>query len=297
MTWMKHLEDAGGAATVRTLRLAGATSRALSAALDAGRLVRPRRGVYALPSLPPAGMDALRVGGRLSCVSAARSYGLWGGTDGRTHLRFPRHAGRAGEAAVRHWGDSEPEAELWRVSLADCLRSVVRCGDRETAIAVLDTALSAQKVNPATLRRLFDGEPETSRRIATEARPGSDSGVESILRQRLHARGHLVEQQVAVAGVGRVDMRVDGVLHVEVDGFAYHADQASFERDRLRDAALELQGLRRVRFAAKQVIDDADAVVAFVENVVSLPEEIRPSGVGNAASGGHLGSGSRNVLR
>lgn len=275
MTWARILRETGGAATTRSLRSAGVTDRTLRAAVEQGGVVRPRRGVYALPSLLPSGMDALRLGGRLSCVSAARSYGLWGGTDARTHLAFPQHAGRSGPATVRHWGWLEAQDELWRVSLADCLRSVVRCADRETAVAVLDTALSSGMVVPAQLRRLFEGEPAASRRIAADARPGSESGVESILRQRLTARGHLVEQQIAVPGVGRIDMRVDGVLHIEVDGFAFHADPAAFERDRLRDSALELRGLRRLRFAARQVLEDADGVVAFVEEVLPVAEEIR----------------------
>lgn len=275
MTWARILHETGGAATTQSLRLSGVSDRALRDAVDDGRLVRPRRGVYALPELLPSGMAALRLGGRLSCVSAARSYGLWGGTDARTHLAFPPHAGRAGPATVRHWGRLEAHDELWRVSFADGLRSVVRCADRETAVAVLDTALAAGRVVPAQLRRLFEGEPVASRRVAADARPGSDSGVESILRQRLAAAGHLVEQQIAVPGVGRIDMRVDGVLHIEVDGFAFHSDPAAFERDRLRDSALEVRGLRRLRFAARQVLEDADGVVGFIEEVLSVAEENR----------------------
>ncbi|WP_240183607.1 endonuclease domain-containing protein [Leifsonia aquatica] len=169
---------------------------------------------------------------------------------------------------MRHWGASEPNAELWRTSLADSLRTVARCSDEETAIAVLDTALGSGMATLPGLVQIFSAEPAESRRVASMARPGSDSGVESILRQRLAAREHLVEQQVGVPGVGRVDFRIDGVLYVEVDGYAYHSDPASFERDRLRDTALELQGLRRLRFTARQVLDDADAVVSTVEAAV-----------------------------
>ncbi|MFF2052807.1 DUF559 domain-containing protein [Leifsonia sp. NPDC058194] len=261
---------------MKQLRMDGAADRSIRRALANGRLIRPRRGVYARPDLPPTAIAALRIGGRISCVTAARSYGLWGGVDGRLHVTLPSHAGRAGEADVRHWDAIEPDSELWRVSIADCLRSTVRCADEETAVAVLDTALSSGAVTPARLDRIFAAEPARCRAVAGAARPGSDSGVESILRQRLVARGHLVEQQIAVPGVGRVDFRIGGVLHVEVDGYAYHSDRAAFERDRLRDTALELQGLRRLRFTARHVLDDVDAVVATIEGVVAATEDIRP---------------------
>lgn len=90
-----------------------------------------------------------------------------------------------------------------------------------TALAVLDTSVSSGLTTVCSLQRMFASEPRTSRALAERARPGSDSGVESILRQRLGARGHIVEKQVFLPGVGRVDARVGGVLFVEVDGFLF----------------------------------------------------------------------------
>ena len=98
--------------------------------------------------------------------------------------------------------------------------------------------------------------------------------MESILRQRLTARGHVVEQQVTVPGVGRVDARVDGQLYVEVDGFAFHSDRAAFERDRTRDTGLALVGARRLRFPARDVLVDPDAVVATIEAVLATEEKL-----------------------
>jgi len=273
MSWQKVLRERGGAVTRHELRKAGVGSRTLTAAVEEGGLVRPRRGVYALPDLSAEGRAALAAGGRLSCVSAARSYGLWGGQDGRLHLSVHPHAGRAG-GAVRHWDALGEHPELWRVSLADCLRSVVNCADEETAIAVLDTAIAARLVTMIGLRGVFAHGSARARAVAACARPGSDSGVESILRQRLTARGHVVEQQVAVPGVGRVDARVDGALFIEVDGFAFHASKEAFERDRTRDTALALVGARRLRFPARDVLSDPDSVVATIEAVLAT-EEIR----------------------
>ncbi|WP_158862695.1 type IV toxin-antitoxin system AbiEi family antitoxin domain-containing protein [Leifsonia sp. AG29] len=285
MSLLSRMAAFGGAASTRQLRAAGVSDRELTAAVKDGRLLRPRRGVYASPSAPLDVIMALEVGARLTCLSAARSYGLWAGTDTRTHVLFPPHAGRAGKTGrdvVRHVRPQRPHSEVWRVGFIDCLTSVVRCADEETAIAVLDTALSVRRLTPQTLRRLFENEPARCRAVASRARSGSDSGVESILRQHLQSRGHQVEQQIVVHGVGRVDFRINGVLHVEVDGFGFHSSPEAFANDRRRDVALALQGARTVRFAARQVLDDPDDVVETIEALLAREEETawRAAGAG-----------------
>ncbi|AGW40676.1 DNA topoisomerase I [Leifsonia xyli subsp. cynodontis DSM 46306] len=277
MNWMQEFDKRGGIASTRQLRDAGATERALGRVVADGRLIRPRNGRYAKPGVFEAAIAAVRMGGRLSCVSAARSYGLWGGMDARTHATVPPTAGRAGveAGAVLHWRACRAHPEIWRVSVADCLRSVVACADEETSVAVLDTALSAGLVSIRDIERTFASEPQRARTIARRARPGSDSGVESILRQRLTARGHLVEQQIAVPGAGRVDARVDGILYVEVDGFAFHSGREAFERDRMRDAALALRGDRWLRVSARNLLSTPDSVVATIEAVLEREESGR----------------------
>lgn len=265
------LHRLGGIASTLQLRATGATSEELTAAVRAGRLRRLRRGVYALPDAPAPAVSAVLARGRLSCVSAAHTYGLWGGSDPRLHLQFPGHA-RAGpvqDPHVRHWLPTEHSQEVWRVTVADCLRSVARCADAETAVAVFDTALTAGLVTLRELRAILSGQPVNVRRRWMLARPGSDSGVESIVRQRLQARGHVVEQQVHVAGVGRVDMRIDGELFLEIDGFAFHRDREAFERDRVRDARLAARGSPRLRVSAAQVADDWPAVLDAVDRVLA----------------------------
>ena len=114
--------------------------------------------------------------------------------------------------------------------------------------------------------------------MAELARPGSDSGVESLLRQRLIARDHFVEQQIAVPGVGRVDARIDGVLYVEVDGYEFHRGRAAFERDRQRDTGLALLGARWMRFSAREVLQSPEKVVATIERGVRVAEREAISG-------------------
>lgn len=266
-TW--NLDDFGGIASRAQLAAAGATPTALADAVRAGALVRLRRGTYAHPEARGPAVEAAKAGGRLSCVSAARSYGWWGGMDVRTHLRVPPTARSvpALAAAVVHWTSSEPCGQSWRVSPADCLRSVVRCADEETAVAVPDTAVSSGAFRLSDLPRVFAHESRRARSTALLARPGSDSGVESIVRQRLTKVGYAVEQQVAVPGVGRVDLRVDGWLFIELDGYAYHGDRDAFERDRARDLGLAVRGGSRLRFSARQVLNEWDAVLDCIRHV------------------------------
>ncbi|MGO4536928.1 type IV toxin-antitoxin system AbiEi family antitoxin domain-containing protein [Leifsonia sp. 2MCAF36] len=264
------LQRLGGIASAHQLRAAGASAEELTTAIRGGLLWRIRRGVYALPSAQAVAVAAVTARGRLSCVSAARSYGLWSGSDTRLHLQYLPH-GRAGPPGehVRHWLPTEPGEEVWRVTLADCLRTVAQCADEETAVAVFDTAITAGLTNPIALRRTLGRQPAEARARALLARPGSESGVESIVRQRLQACGHLVEQQVHVAGVGRVDLRVDGVLYLEIDGFAFHSDREAFERDRARDAALAAAGLARLRLSAVHVRDDWPGVLSRIRSVLA----------------------------
>jgi very-short-patch-repair endonuclease len=271
MTWMKRLLALGGAATTHQLRLAGATKDDLTRAVLEGAVRRVRTGVYASPLLSGPPLTAIRAGARLSCVSACASYGLWSGTDSRHHVTLPPNGRRAPPEFVCHWRPTEPHPEIWRVSFADCLRSVARCADHETAVAAMDTALTAGLITRSELRDILHDVPRAARELGALAHPGSDSGLESIVRQRLEARGRRVEQQVHVPGVGRVDMRVDGELYLEIDGYAFHGAPGAFERDRRRDTGLAVLGHRRLRVTARQVLGSWPRVEAAIDHVLARP--------------------------
>ena len=64
-----------GVAETRELRDRGIRPTQLAAAVAAEDVLRVRRGWYALPETPAALLTAVRIGGRLACVSAAAHYG------------------------------------------------------------------------------------------------------------------------------------------------------------------------------------------------------------------------------
>jgi hypothetical protein len=73
---------------------------------------------------------------------------------------------------------------------------------------------------------------------------------------------------VVVAG-----FEVDVVWHeqkliVELDGHAFHRTRAAFERDRMRDAKLQLAGYRVYRVTYHQLESDAEEVIETVRSLL-----------------------------
>jgi len=269
----------GGVATRQQLLAAGLSGFDLTIAVKRGEVRRVRQARYVTDNASFDAVAAARVGGLLAGTSAARSYGLWSGFDTRLHISVgansarlrtnvpPSFTGRpieltpdtSGRRIVLHWLEAgavpELAPECWRVSLPVCLRQVIAWCDRETAIATLDTALAL--VPRDLLRTAFAAAPVSHREIVAECRPGSDSGYESIVRQRLGAIGIVVLQQVRIARVGRVDGLIAGTRVVlEVDGRGYHDDPAAVEEDRRRGAELVAQGYTRVQLSSTRITAD-----------------------------------------
>lgn len=261
----------GGIATRQQLLMAGCHGTDLTRAVRLGELSRIRQARYASADAPFEALVAARVGGLLAGPSAARAHGLWGGFDRSVHvsvkpngsrLRLARdpvlRSDRFGVPIVVHWlrggGVDERGRNAWLVPIEECLRQVARWCDRETAIACLDVA--ATRHSPRMVRRALAGEPWRIRALLASVRVGSDSGLESIVRQRLARLGIVVRQQVFIAGVGRVDMLVEGRLVIEIDGTGFHSDPAAVENDRRRNAELTARGLGVVRLSYPRITQD-----------------------------------------
>lgn len=257
----------GGIATRRQLVEKGFSGWQLTAAVRQGSVRRVRRGWYASTTASPAAALAVRVGGRLSHTSAARDFGLWAGHDPRVHLTVTRGGSRLRRVsfggippAVVHWtrtGRQPLTAPVtWRVELDECLRGVLRTSDEETAIACLDTAVTLFGLTVSDIQSMFAGEPKESLLRAARSRPGSDSGLESICRQRFERMGLRIEQQVKLRGVGYVDFVLNGVLVVEINGHEFHSTKKDLDRDHRRDSELTRRAVAHLRFTYDQVVDD-----------------------------------------
>lgn len=268
----------GTVATRQQLIARGFSGFDITVAVRTGEIFRARQGRYIVAATPPALRTAARVGGLLAGVSAARTYGLWSGFDTRVHLSVGRNSARlrtnvppsfgshehltsdrSDQQVVLHWLEDgavkERGLECWRVSLERCLTQVVAWADHETALACLETAIAKYGISGEELSAMFADASIRSRLVANTARPGCDSGIESIVWRRLGLAGIEVDRQVYVAGIGRLDMVIRGTrVVIETDGRTYHADPIAFEEDRRRDAELVSRGYTVIRLSYKQVI-------------------------------------------
>jgi Protein of unknown function (DUF559) len=111
------------------------------------------------------------------------------------------------------------------------------------------------------------------RQLLAESRPpepATRSDLESRFLDLCHGAG--LERPAVnrlVAG-----LEVDAVwptqrLVAELDGHAFHGTRAAFERDRRRDAALQVAGYRVIRLTQRRLVDEPEAVIASVRALLA----------------------------
>ncbi|MEQ1737231.1 MAG: type IV toxin-antitoxin system AbiEi family antitoxin domain-containing protein, partial [Rhodoglobus sp.] len=101
------LETRGGVATTGELTRLGVDRQRLDIAWMYRRIVRVKRGVWALPTVAPEVIAAHRAGGRLACVSALAFHGVIDDAHSGLHIAAPSWVRRwrapRGEDVVAHW--------------------------------------------------------------------------------------------------------------------------------------------------------------------------------------------------
>ncbi|MBX3090997.1 MAG: DUF559 domain-containing protein [Cryobacterium sp.] len=285
------VESLGHIATRQQLIAAGCSGSDLTIAVRRAALWRVRQARYATPGASTDAIAATRVGGQLAGPSAAKSYGLWYGLDQRLHVSVGNNSSRlrtnfapaldpdrltpdfSDREIVLHWlvDGAVPELgpECWRVPLGTCLRQIVSWADAETSIACLDTARTKLGLSTRMLDWLFAEAPASARLRVRASRDGSESGSESIVRQRLTAAGFDVVQQLQFPGM-RVDMRLTGTrVIVEVDSEAFHGSSEAKLRDQSRDAALSAWRFVVVRLPFDRIFGDWPGCLSEVRAAVS----------------------------
>ncbi|NCT92335.1 type IV toxin-antitoxin system AbiEi family antitoxin domain-containing protein [Cellulomonas sp. APG4] len=266
------VEHHGCARTGRIVR-SRREKRELASLVASGAVVRVARGLYRLPDAHPVVVDARRVSALVTCVSLAAHLGMPLKTAPvATHVALPAYRGTPAVGGhVVHWDSGiEPDGVRVAVEMPRALRHAVRCLPLRDAVALGDAALNSGRVSLAGLRAqrpTSAGRLEFDRFIRLlDGR--SASLPETFLRLGLRAAGADVRPQAMIDGVGFVDMLVDGVVVVEVDGYAYHSGRREFGEDRRRDRTAQLQGLPVLRFTyADAVHTTASAVDEVLEAV------------------------------
>lgn len=259
----------GGVARTATLRAHGISKRELSAAVAAGVLVRARIGLYVTAPQAPQVIEALGHRGVVACVTAARRYGLWTLDDGdaeplHTWVDPERHPARLPSApcCVMHRDHAVGVPSLWIVGIAHCLVQLAWCKGEESFFAALESALRLGVIRRGDLTRLRRLVPVGMTWLVDFARSDADSGLESLLRLRLHRVGVTLRSQVAIPGVGVADFVLGDCLILEADGATHGGDNR--HRDLVRDAVALRLGFVTLRFDSAMILHEWELVEATI---------------------------------
>ena len=253
-----------GAAHTARLRDEGFSPYAMSMAVARGGAERVRRSWLIAATCDPAERKAAEIGGRLTCVSAARRHGLWTPDHEGIHLAVPATASRVDATGERlHWATGP--APVTSHALCDppinVLFHVARCLPLGDALTVWESAIRRQVVDPDELRRIR-WRSSAAGRLASQASDLSDSGIETRFVALMRDLGASCRQQVWIDG-HPVDALVGERLVVQLDGFAHHRG-ADRRRDLRADARLVLRGYTVLRFDFVQVLFHPDEVAATI---------------------------------
>lgn len=256
----------GGLARGVDLQKVGFTRTSLSRAVRRGEIERIRDGVFAAGPLDPLVRAATEHGGALTCASLLRVMGIWvlaPATVAHVWIGSAHHPhAHAGCSCVTHYHRGTPP--LGAASLEIALVQFLRCAGAEAFFAAYESALRLGLLPSAARARIRAAVPAASRWLIDLARSDSDSGLESLLRMRLHIIGIPLDCQVMIEGVGRVDFVCAGLLILETDGRENHEGMTKRHKDHVRDAAASALGFETLRFDYAQVVYDWPAVQASI---------------------------------
>jgi very-short-patch-repair endonuclease len=250
-----------GVVTSAQLRECGLTTSGIARRERAGRLHRVHRGVYAVghPRLGNEGewlaaVLACGEGAVLSHRSAAELWGFLALRRARPDVTVQGSGGR-GRAGIRVHRSVLAESERAR-------RLGIPVTSPQRTLADLRRTCSSTEVMRATRQAEYLGLVEE---VAGEER------IRSHLEQRFLrlCRDAGLPMPLANQRVGpyEVDFVWAGsTLIVETDGYGAHRGRVAFERDRIRDVWLRLQGYEVVRVTHRQVTEEPLALVRLLRS-------------------------------
>lgn len=264
--------------TTAELRARGETVDSVRDSIAASERFRIIKGWYGTDRTPQDAVLAMRMGGRLGCVSALRLHGAWVPPEHGVHVVFPtsasgrRSAGRErGASIVRHWSAKRDRtgSAFGVMPLDVAVMDALSCLPPHRLIAVLDSLLHQRLISRNRLEALILRGPRRVHHLIKHLEPRSESGIESIVRYLLAIAGIRTKIQVRVVGRDRVDIEVGDWLVIEADGRETHAKEAAFTSDRVRIVRLMRGGRIVLQFPFASIMYDFDTVVEVVIDVMA----------------------------
>ncbi|MBX3100020.1 MAG: hypothetical protein KF761_10625 [Salinibacterium sp.] len=265
------VESLGGFADKTQLVARGARDRDLTRAVGQQEVSRIRRGWYTTHPPDAPAVRAVRIGGRLTGVSAIAEWGGWVLRTPTLHVSVPDNAARlrpTGKNVRIHWDSRalSTRGTTTAVALIDALVRVVLDEDLETAVAAIDWALHTGRLDRIDFEKFVLALPTDRRWVATWVDGTCESLPESLSRTRLRLAGHHVLSQVPL-GSQRIDLVIDTLVALETDGDEFHREH--FERDRRKDLAIATAGYLSLRVPARMVFNEWPVVILAVERLLN----------------------------
>lgn len=271
-------------ATRSDLTRAGMSKRRIRRAVIDGELVRVRRDRYMSCEAAEVLRQAVRVGGRLTCLSLPQLLGVFVFENARLHVHVVRGASRLRSSAeqgsvllsrreraeVLHWMPllQAAASDSAVVGILDALAHAVLCQSPRNAVATIDSALNKKLIRSSDLAMLFAALPRRFAVLRPLADGRAQSGPETLVRLWVRGLGCIAVPQVKFAGIGTVDLVVDGWLVIECDSQKFHSDWKQQLKDYRRDLALARRGYVVLRLAAEDILYNPEEVLAALRGVV-----------------------------
>ncbi|WP_026553636.1 DUF559 domain-containing protein [Arthrobacter sp. H20] len=269
MDAVNTLRGLGSVARTREVLQCGVSRRQLNRHLALGEMVRLRTGVVALPDAPPDYVAAILNNGLLTCLSAAKVYGLWSlYPASRLHLSCNHGHGTGFTNHRERTVPVHPRAPL--VGVVDVLIHALRClPPLEAAVMVESSLRRGDTIRSFLLDRLPGDRNAPARAALGLVTCSAESPLEVVARVLFRGAGFHVETQVQLAGVGRVDFLLEGFLVIEVDGAAYHSDRRALRRDLRRNNSTIAGGYLVLRYSYEDIMFHPAEVLREVRQVLS----------------------------
>lgn len=257
--------------------------RAITRAVREGRLIRARQDRYLAPNAPVALVSAIRVGGRLGCISLLAELGVFVFDGSALHVHMQRgdsrmRSPRAGAGAlparrsrrgvVLHWHPLFEPASRGAVHVLDALVHAVRCQSPRHAIATLDSALNLRLIDEADVGDVFGLLPKRYGVLGEFLDGRAQAGTESLVRLMVLGFGCSVQLQVEFDDVGFVDLVVDEWLAIECDSKQFHSSWQQQLKDYRRDLALAKLGYCVLRLTAEDILYRPELVLASLRGLL-----------------------------
>lgn len=255
------------------LRDCGLSARAVQHRVEAKRLFRIHRSVYALvPTLTRRGQFFAAVlacgdGAVLSHLSAGAEHKIRKHDYGPVHVTVPRTGARSRKGIVVHVSRDIPSQLIDGLRVTTPARTLTDLADLLTPTQLQLTTSTAERLG------LFDRAQHATapgRRAVTKDRHVFTRSENERAFLRLCRRHGLPTPETNVlVGPWEIDalFRAQRVA-VEIDAWHTHGNPRSFETDRLKDTYLDEHGIRVRRVTDTRLHGDPDAVATVVRRAL-----------------------------